>query len=58
MARPVDLFASVGDILVQTVGSPYREEPMTENELDIFADRVLMLVGREKGMYGENKRTD
>jgi hypothetical protein len=54
--KPVDAFAEIGNLLTETVGSPYRETDMSDAEWDKLTDRILQLATKEKSNGG--KRTD
>jgi hypothetical protein len=46
--RPVDFFAEIGNIMTLVVKRPYRDEPLTDEELDSITDQILILAEKEK----------
>jgi hypothetical protein len=48
--KPTELFAKIGDELTQVVKNPYRDNPLTDAELDIFADKLLLMIARERAL--------
>ena len=49
MLKPTELFAEIADEITAVAKHPYREEPLTDSELDQISDRVLMLIARLRG---------
>lgn len=45
---PTDFFAGLADIITFVCGRPYREEPLTEDEIDRITDRILQFAEKEK----------
>lgn len=56
--QPVEFYAEIGDILTQVCRSPYRKEPMTNDEIDSVTDRILQLGARIKGDHENGKHTN
>lgn len=48
MRNPGDFFESVADEFTAVTKHPFRPEPLTVEELDAIADRILLLIEREK----------
>lgn len=53
--RPSQCGEAIADILTQTVGRVFREEPITEAEWDTMTDRILRLAEQEKAKLKEGK---
>lgn len=51
--NPDQFFEAVADEFEKSVKKPYREEPLTDEELDIFAEKLLLMIELEK-KYGRN----
>lgn len=46
--RCSDAFAAVANLLCKIVVKPYREEPLTDEEIDRFSDAVLLEAAKWK----------
>jgi hypothetical protein len=46
--RPSDLFQEMADIIQRTCKKVYRDEPCTQEELDIISDEVLKLCQQKE----------
>jgi hypothetical protein len=54
--KPVEAYAEVGGLLELTVKRVYREEPLTEAELDEWTDRILKWAAEQKGQANGERR--
>jgi|HubBroStandDraft_6_1064221.scaffolds.fasta_scaffold00134_67 hypothetical protein len=56
--RPTELSEAVADIMTKTCKRVFRAEEMTWDELDRFADRVMMLCEDEKAKLQMEREID
>lgn len=49
MLKPTELFAEIADEITAVAKRPYRDEPLTDAELDQISDRLLLLFERIRG---------
>ena len=45
--RPNEIMEAFAGIVTETVKRPFREEPLTKDEIDIIADRIIRLTDEE-----------
>ncbi len=46
---PEQFFSEMADVLTEVTHAPYRRTAMSEEEMDTFADRMLMKIQSLKG---------
>ena len=44
---PYEIVEAFAGIVTETVKRPFRDEPLTEEELDIISDRIVRLTDEE-----------
>ncbi len=63
--KPTEAYEAIAGIISQAVKRPYRDEPVTEAEWSVIADKVLLLAREQELLlrlsrrnHGENKETE
>src|SRR5262245_35847659 len=46
--KPSDFYAEIASIVDRVVKKPYRDEPLTDHEIDVIQDQVMMLCAKER----------
>ena len=46
--KPLEFYEAIGMIFTRTVKQPFRDEPITAEEMDSFSDEMLQFIEEEK----------